>query len=68
MLSGEYSAHDQIHTCEVVRVLLKLLRIVFDGVRVAVASRHGLADIDEQRAGPARGVVDGDVLASGQVP
>lgn len=65
---GEYSAHNQIHTREVVRVLLKLLRIVFDGVRVAAASRHGLADIYKQRARTARGVVDGDVFTSGQVP
>ena len=65
---GEYSAHDQIHAREVVRVLLKLLRIILDGVGVAVASCHGLADIDKQRAGSTRGVVDGDVFASGQVP
>ena len=65
---GKNSTHDQIHTREVVRVLLKLLRIILDGVRVAVASRNGLADIDKQRARTARGVVDGDVLASGKVP
>ena len=61
---GEYSAHDQIHAREVVRVLLKFLRIILDGVGVAVASRHCLADIDKQRARSARGVVDGDVFAS----
>ena len=65
---GEYSAHDQIHAREVVRVLLKLLRIILDGVWVAVASRHCLADIDKQRARSARGVVDGDAFTSGQVP
>ena len=65
---GKNSTHDQIHTREVVRVLLKLLRIILDGVRVAVASCHGFADIDKQRARSARGIVDGDVLASGQVP
>ncbi len=65
---GKDAAHDQIHTREVVRVLLKLLRIILDGVRVAVASCHGFADIDKQRARSARGVVDGDVFASGQVP
>ena len=44
------------------------MRIILDGVRVAVAARHGLADVDEQRSRAAGGVVDGDVLASGQVP
>ena len=64
----KYSAHNQIHTREVVRVFLKLLRIVLDGVWVAIASRHSLADIDKQRARTARRVVDSDILASRQVP
>ena len=65
---GEDAAHHQVHAREVVGVFLELLRIILDGVRVAVAAHHGLADVDEQRSRAAGGVVDGDVLAVGQVP
>ena len=64
----KYSAHNQIHTREVERIFLKLLRIIFDGVWIAVASRNGLANIDKQRARTACRIVDSDVLTSRQVP
>ena len=65
---GKDAAHHQVHAREIVGVFLELLSVVLNGVRVAIAARHGLADVDEQRARSTRGVVDGDVLASGQVP
>ncbi len=64
----KYSAHNQIHTREVERIFFKLLRIIFDGVWIAVASRNGLANINKQRARTACRVVDSDVLTSRQVP
>ena len=52
------SPHDQVHSCEVIGILLQLLCIVHNMVAAAHVPCNALADIDQQGAGAAGGVVD----------
>ena len=62
------AAHDKVHAREVVGVLLEFLRVIPDVIRVAVATGHRLADVDEQRTRTACGVIDVDFLTAGEMP
>ena len=44
---GKNATHHQIHTREVVSVLLELLRVIHDGIRIAVSSSHSLANMNQ---------------------
>ena len=57
----------RFHAREIVGVFFQLLRIVFDLVLAGDVLGHRLADVDEQRAGAACGVVDFDFVSVLQV-
>ena len=65
---GKNATHHQIHTREVVGVLLELLRVIHDGIRIAVTSSHRLTDMNQQGTGAGCRIVDLDLLAPLQMP
>ena len=65
---GKNTAHHQIHTRQVVGVLLEFLRVIHDGIRIAIAPSHRLANMNQQRAGTGCWIVDLDLLAPLQMP
>ena len=64
---GLDASHDKVHAREIVGVLLKLLGVVLDAAGIARTLGHGGADVDEQRARAARGVVNLNLAAVLQV-
>ena len=57
MLSGKYRA-SQIHTRQVVGVLLEFLRVIHDGIRIAIAPSHRLANMNQQSRGTGCWIVE----------
>ena len=47
---GLNATHDQIHTREIVSILLELLSIVLNAANIARTMRHRLTNIDKQRS------------------
>ena len=47
---GLNATHDQIHTREIVSILLELLSIVLNTANIARTMRHRLTNIDKQRS------------------
>ena len=61
------TAHDQIHTGQVVGVLFQLLRIIFDVICIGHVLGNALTNVDQQRAGTAGRVVNLDFRSAAQM-
>ena len=59
-VGGQDTAHDEVHTGEVIGVFLQLLSVILDVVRIHHVLGDALADIEQERAGAAGGVVNLD--------
>ena len=67
-VGGQNAAHDEVHTREVIRVLLQFLGVVLDAVFLADIFRGAVADIDKERARAARRVIDLNMITILQMP